>query len=79
MATAGYTGIQLFGRMYFDVSATGYAAIRFPKAASESTDIPTASYAQISSFGLSFEQDGTTACHATIQVVYFQLGCVDIS
>ena len=31
MATAGYTGIQLFGRMYFDVSATGYAAFRFPK------------------------------------------------
>lgn len=79
MATAGYTGIQLFGRMYFDVSATGYTAFRFPKDTSESTDIPTASYAQISSFGLSFEQDGTTACHATIQVVYFQLGCVDIS
>ena len=40
MATAGYTGIQLFGRMYFDVSATGYAAFRFPKDTSESTDIP---------------------------------------
>lgn len=56
MATAGYTGIQLFGRMYFDVSATGYAAFRFPKDTSESTDIPTASYAQISSFGLSLSR-----------------------
>ena len=56
--------------------ATLHSAFR---GTSESTDIPTASYAQISSFCLSFEQDGTTACHATIQVVYFQLGCVDIS
>lgn len=79
VATTGYTGIQLFGCVYFNIATTGYATFRFPKDTFESTDIPAAGYAQIPSFGLSFEEDGTAASHAAIQVVYFQFGCVDVS
>ena len=56
VATTGYTGIQLFGCVYFNIATTGYATFRFPKDTFESTDIPAAGYAQIPSFGLSFEE-----------------------
>ena len=40
VATTGYTGIQLFGCVYFNIATTGYATFRFPKAHSKALIFP---------------------------------------